>query len=55
MVFLEKSREIEGKIRSFGEILKEKLGFGIDLKEEKKRAHELSRSLWVIFAKKLYN
>ena len=37
LVFLGNSREIKGKTRRFGEILEEKLRFGKDLKEEKKR------------------
>ena len=36
--FLGKTKEIEKKTRRFGEILEEKLGFGRDLEEKKKRA-----------------
>ena len=43
--FLRKLGEIEGKTRKFGKTLEEKHRFGKGLKDEKKRAHEIFRSI----------
>ena len=41
--------EIERKTKGFGEILKEKLSFGRDLEEEKKKVHKLSKKSLIYF------